>query len=350
MKFAIIINNERFSPKESAADSVKRSLELVKIAEKGGMDIAFTAEHHTIELTAQPNPFITLSQWAEHTKRIRLGTAVIAAPYWDPIRLAGEAGLTDIHTNGRLELGIGRGAYQYEFDRMANGMPQEKGRDYLEEIVPAIKQLWAGDYTHNGNIWSFPKATSVPKPLQNPGPPIWIASRSPESFDIALKNGCNIMATPLSKPFEEIVALKERFENAVKNNPQVARPNFLISQTTCVYGSEEDWNIPVEASQNYGRHFENLFKNIGEVHNGFPEPVSFEEVANRDNYNAESLSKNLMFGTPDQVIEKLKRIEDLGVDYFAYNACFGLPHDVAKRSLELFTQEVLPAFSKSVAL
>src|SRR5690625_364638 len=121
MKFAIILNNERMSPDESVAEAVNRSLELVKIAEKGGFDTAFVGEHHTIELTISPNPFITLSQWVEHTSRIRLGTAVVSAPYWDPIRLAGEASLLDVHSNGRLELGIGRGAYQYEFDRMAHG-------------------------------------------------------------------------------------------------------------------------------------------------------------------------------------------------------------------------------------
>lgn len=346
MKFAIIINNERMSSEESVSESVSRSLELVKMAEKGGFDIAFTGEHHTIEFTISPNPFIVLSQWAEHTKRIRLGSAILTAPYWDPIRLAGEAGLLDVQTNGRLELGIGRGAYQYEFDRMANGIPQEKGREYLQEIVPAIKELWKGDYEHDGEIWSFPKATAVPKPIQDPHPPLWISARSPNSFEFAVKSGCNIMSTPLRKPFEEIIALKESFDEKVSENQQVTKPELLISIDSCVYETKEEWKVPVEATQNYARYFENLFKNEGEVNNGFPEPVPIEEIINQEDYSSEALSENMMFGTPDQIIKKLKKMEDLGIDYFAYNASFGLPHDVEKRSLELFIQEVMPAFKK----
>ncbi|TIU81517.1 MAG: LLM class flavin-dependent oxidoreductase, partial [Mesorhizobium sp.] len=82
----------------------------------------WTPEHHTIECTISPNPFQILTWLSQHTSSIRLGTATLAAAYWNPIRLAGEAALCDHLTNGRLEFGIARGAYQYEFDRMAPGV------------------------------------------------------------------------------------------------------------------------------------------------------------------------------------------------------------------------------------
>ena len=84
--------------------------ELVQLAEQGGFEIAWAAEHHTIELMAGPNPFTFLMDWAAHTWRIRLGTAVVGAPYWHPIRVAGEAALVDLYSDGRLELGLGRGS------------------------------------------------------------------------------------------------------------------------------------------------------------------------------------------------------------------------------------------------
>src|SRR5690606_35423977 len=170
MKFAIAVNMERFSPGEDMRTIASRALELVRIAEQGGFEIAFAAEHHTIELTIAPNPFTLLTHWAAHTDRIRLGTATVVAPYWHPIRLAGEAALTDILCDGRLEFGIARGAFQYEFDRMAGGIQQQEGVAYLKEIVPVVKALWAGDYAHDGQYWSFPRSTSVPKPLQKPHP------------------------------------------------------------------------------------------------------------------------------------------------------------------------------------
>jgi alkanesulfonate monooxygenase SsuD/methylene tetrahydromethanopterin reductase-like flavin-dependent oxidoreductase (luciferase family) len=127
-----------------------QALELVQMAEAGGFEIAWTPEHHTIEFTIAPNPFAILTHWAAHTRSIRLGTAVVVAPYWHPIRVAGEAALCDVLSNGRLEFGIGRGAYQFEFDRMAGGIPQNQGGDFMREMLPVVTRLWQGDCEHRG--------------------------------------------------------------------------------------------------------------------------------------------------------------------------------------------------------
>jgi flavin-dependent trigonelline monooxygenase, oxygenase component len=347
MKFAISVTMERFDPSEDMRNVAARALELVKIADQGGFEIALTAEHHTIEFTISPNPFTLLTHWANHTKRIRLGTATVVAPYWQPIRLAGEAALADILTGGRLELGIARGAYQYEFDRMAGGMPQQQGVAHVQEIIPAIKALWAGDYAHSGNIWSFPTATSVPKPLQRPHPPIWVAARDPGTFDWAIRNGADIMATPLSRPPSEVVILGDRFKKSLADNPGVPRPRFLMLRRTCVYEGADAWRVPVEASIRYGRYFENLFKNIGRVKNGFPESAAYEAVANRSEYQPENIRENMMFGTPDEVVEKLHLYDEAGVDIFCYGASFGLPWEATVRSLELFIDRVMPYFRQA---
>ena len=344
MKFSIVVNMDRFDSATNMRDVAGRCLELVRLADQGGFDIAWTAEHHTIEVTVAPNPFSLLIYWGQHTKRIRLGTAVVSAPYWHPIRLAGEAGLADLLLDGRLEVGFGRGSYQYEFDRMAGGMPQGEGGKYLREIIPLVKQLWQGDTAHNGELWQFPSVTSVPKPVQKPHPRMWVAARDPNTFDFAVKNGCHIMSTPLQRPHEEVITLCDRFEETVRNNPQVPRPEHMMLRRVCVYDRAEDWEIPVRATTNFGRYFENLFRNLGTVTNGFPEPVDYEIVADKGDYAPQALHENMIFGTPDQVIEKLERYEAAGVDHFLYGACFGLPHEVAVRSLELFNEVVLPHF------
>ena len=344
MKFSIVVNMDRFDPATDMRDVAGRCLELVRLADQGGFEIAWTAEHHAIEVTIAPNPFTLLTCWGQHTRRIRLGTAVVATPYWHPIRLAGEAGLADLLLDGRLEIGFGRGAYQYEFDRMAGGMPQGEGGKYLREIIPVVKELWKGDYAHDGELWQFPAVTSVPKPLQKPHPRLWIAARDPNTFDFAVKNGCNLMSNPLQRPHEEVIALCDRFEQTVRNNPHVPRPEHLMLRQACVYDDPGDWEIPVRAAIDYGRHFENLFRNLGSVKNGFPEPVDYGIVADKGNYAPEALHENMVFGTPDEVIEKLERYEAAGVDHFLYGACFGLPHNVALRSVELFNETVLPHF------
>ena len=190
MKFQLAINMERATPHPADMREVARhTLEMVQMADEGGFAIAWAAEHHALEMTIAPNPFQILTWWAAHTSRIRLGSAVVVAPYWHPIKAAGEAALLDLYSGGRLEFGIGSGAYQREFDRMRPGLKQSDGHRYVQEMLPAVKALWQGDYEHDGELWSFPAATSVPKPLQQPHPPIWIAARSPATYDFAVKHG-----------------------------------------------------------------------------------------------------------------------------------------------------------------
>ena len=97
---------------------------------------------------------------------------------------------------------------------------------------------------------------------------------------------------------------------------------------TCVYERRDGWKAPVEASIEYGRYFENLFKNIGVVRMGFPEQVDYAKVANRGEYEPENVKEYMMFGTPDEVIGKLKFYEQCGVENFCYGASFGLRHEL----------------------
>ena len=346
MKFTLAINMARDTPSMDMRDVARQTLEMVEMADEGGFAIVWAAEHHAIEITIAPNPFQLLAWWGAHTKRIRLGTAVAVAPYWHPIKPAGEAALLDLLTGGRLEFGIGRGAYQREFDRMAGGMQQQLGVPYMQEMLPALKALWQGDYEHRGKYWSFPAATSVPKPLQRPHPRIWVAARDPGTYDWALANGCSIMSWAISRPFAEVEKYKEQFEAALKAHPQPARPSFLTMRHTAVYARPDQWEGPVSAVIRQSARFENLFKDLGGVKDGFAEAVDLSQLGNRAEYAPELLRENLMFGTPEEVMAKLRRYEALGVDYFNYSANFGMSYAEQKKSLRLFIDEVMPAFAE----
>ncbi len=346
MKFALAIDWQRTSPDQDIRKIADETLELVSMAEAGGFAQVYAAEHHSNELTNGPNPFVMLAHWANHTKHIRLGTAVAVAPYWHPLRLAAEAAVVDIISGGRLEFGIGRGAFQYEFDRMAGGIPQNVGSEHLREALPAILKLWQGDYTHNGKHWQWPSATSVPKPVQKPHPPLWIAARDPDTFDFAIKMGAGIMSNPLSKPFAEMEVLADKFKKACADNPGKPRPEWMILRRTCVFDSLDDWDVPYQASLDYSRAFQNLFRNTGGVKNGFAERLAIDSLDNKDDLSREAILDNLMFGTPDMVVKKLRQYEAVGTDIFLYGMSFGLPHKHAKRSLELFIKNVMPHFTK----
>ena len=347
MKFSLSIDLSRDNPSIDMRDVARHAIDMVQMADDNGFEVVWAAEHHAIEMTIAPNPFQLLAWFGANTDNIRLGIAVVQAPYWHPIKVAGEVGLLDVMSGGRVEFGIGRGAYQREFDRMMGGMDQLKGVAYMQEMLPVLKGLWAGDYEHRGEFWSFPTSTACPKPLQKPHPPLWIAARHPSTFDWALGQGCNIMSWALTRPFSEVEKYKQQFEDALARAPGMRRPRFLTMRHVAVYDDRENgWKPFVEAVQRGGVQFENLFKQLGEVRNGFVEKVDLATLDNVAEYDPEMLRNNLVFGTPDEVVSKLRHYEALGVDNFLYRVT-GPSFDLQKSSLRRFIDEVMPAFRNS---
>ena len=296
-------------------------------------------------MTIAPNPFQILTWWANHTDRIRLGTAVVNAAYWHPINLAGEAAFTDLISGGRLEFGIGSGAYQREFDRMKPNVKQQDGWRYMQEMLPLLKQLWSGDVEHKGEFWEFPSSTSCPKPVQKPHPPVWVAARSPITYDYAIKNKCNVMSWPLTRPFSEAELYKKQLDDAIVNHKSSFKPIFAMMRHAAVYTNDSDKQKALNSIRTVLGQFENLFKNLGEVENGFTKQIPLNELEGREQYDPDMLTKNLLFGTPEEIIEKLKLYQNLGVDEFIYYASMGLGHKEQKKSLKLFIEEVMPEFA-----
>ena len=344
MKFSLLANPERFSPDDPPhAEQLAELTELALMAEDGGFETAWAAEHHAIEFTAAPAPLNLLSHLAGKTRRIRLGTAIVTAPYWHPIKLAGEAAQTDIICGGRLELGVARGAFQYEYDRMAGGIPPTAAGAHLREMIPALKGLWRGDFAADGECWKFPAATAVPKPLQKPHPPLWGAARDLETHRFAVAAGCDVMATPLSKDDDEVADLAEKFKRAVAENPGAPRPRLMMMRFGFAGENEREIESAVRALARYGRRFENLFRGVGAVRNGFPEPVG--PGGDDDPARLEVARRNHMTGTPDEIIARLKKYQAMGVDQFCLNMDSGLDGAAKRRSLALFVKEVAPAFA-----
>ena len=162
MKFSLFVHMERLDASQNHQELYEEFIALCEIADKGGMHAIWTGEHHGMDFTIAPNPFVNIADLARRTTNVRLGTGTVIAPFWHPIKLAGEAAMTDIITNGRLELGIARGAYSFEYERLAPGLDAWGAGQRMRELIPAVKKLWEGDYAHDGEVYKFPTSTSVP--------------------------------------------------------------------------------------------------------------------------------------------------------------------------------------------
>jgi len=344
MKFHLAINLERTEAKANMQDVMNHTLEMVQMVEDAGFETVWAAEHHALEMTIAPNPFQLLTWWAQHTSKIRMGCGVANTAYWHPINLAGEAAMCDLLSGGRLELGLGSGAYQREFDRMKPGLAQPDSYKYLQEMLPLVRELWKGDVEHNGEYWQFPTSTACPKPVQK-NVPFWVAARSPITFDYALANDCNVLTWALTKDMSEVELYQKHFNEAAEKAGITKKPNFATMRHTSVYDNDADRETSLAAVRYNLSQFGNLMMKAGDVVNGFPDPVPFEKLEGNVFVDKEMLETNLMFGSPDTVIEKLKQYEKMGVDSFLYYASMGLDRDVQKRSMKLFIDEVLPTFN-----
>ncbi|UWQ26990.1 LLM class flavin-dependent oxidoreductase (plasmid) [Leisingera aquaemixtae] len=344
MKFSLFAHMERISEGEDQKQLYDEFIQLCKIADDGGMHAVWTGEHHGMNFTISPNPFLNLIDVARHTRNVRLGTGTVIAPFWHPIRLAGEAAMTDIITNGRLDLGIARGAYSYEYERMMPGMDAWEAGQRMRELIPAVQGLWQGDYAQEGEFHSFPKTTSSPKPLQENGPPVWVAARDPNSHEFAVANGCNVQVTPLWKGDAEIADLMGKFNDACTKHSDVPRPRIMLLQHTYVADSAADVKRGAEELNRFYCYFGAWFMNQRDVSQGLIDPLSDEEIAAHPFYSPEAMERDLVIGEPAAVIERLKKYEALGYDEYSFWIDSSMSFERKKASLERFIAQVMPAF------
>jgi alkanesulfonate monooxygenase SsuD/methylene tetrahydromethanopterin reductase-like flavin-dependent oxidoreductase (luciferase family) len=226
---------------------------------------------------------------------------------------------------------------------MKPGLAQTDGYKYLQEMLPLVKELWAGDVEHDGEYWQFPKSTSCPKPVQE-NVPMWVAARSPITFDYAVENDCNIMCWPLSMPMSEAVKYRAQLDESIAKFGGWSG-TFALMRHTAVYDNEDDRGLAMDAIRNALGRFGNLMMKKGDVVNGFPDHVPLEELDGNSRVDPQMLEENLMFGSVDTVVSKLKAYEELGVDAFIYYASMGLDMAAQKRSMELFINKVMPEFA-----
>ncbi|MFC7766700.1 LLM class flavin-dependent oxidoreductase [Leucobacter soli] len=248
-------------------------------------------------------------------------------------------------SGGRLELGIGRGAYPYEFARMAGGIPPEIAREQLGELLPALRGLWAGDYAHDGTMWKFPSSTSTPRPLDPAGPPLWVSARHPDVFRLAVENRANLMVAPLMKGFEEVVSLRERVDAATAEVDNGFVPEMMVLRNTYVSAEGEDLTAAAEAYRRDSGTFENLYSTNGKVEQGWVEYIDPSISESRSEYTVEKILENLVFGTSAEVVEQLRAYEEVGTDVYLYDASLGMSLEEELASIRRFGAEVIPHYA-----
>ena len=334
-------------------ENYQQVLELTELAEDLGFDQVWTAEHH-FDAQYPPNPFILCAAMAARTSRIRIGTNISILPLHHPLIIAENAAMVDVLSNGRFDLGLGIGYEKTEFDTL--DVPRsERGRRMEEGLQSIIGLFTEENFTFKGRHFHFDGVTMLPRPVQKPHPPIWVAAEKrpvgdeiPPAIDRAARYGCHLTGprdANMLGPYERALRKYGRdpgqyFRNVIRN--------CYVGET-----KEQAWRdyAPHALAQMRGylpKYTEaGIFDSMaGEMFGMLPLPSAEELPDLAESGKVHFLGKPFMVGTPDDVCRAVEEDQALGATHIlAWMQIGGMDARKTRSSMRLFAREVMPHFS-----
>jgi alkanesulfonate monooxygenase SsuD/methylene tetrahydromethanopterin reductase-like flavin-dependent oxidoreductase (luciferase family) len=264
---------------------------------------------------------------AARTERLRIGMAVSLAAFYHPLRLAEEVAMIDVLSGGRVNWGAGRGFDRVEFE--AFGVPVEESSDRFRECVEIVLAAWRSErLTHAGRFWRFDGVEVLPRPLQAPHPPVWLAATSMDSIRRAAEKGFDILQDPHATHAD--IGTKRAYYHEVLREHGFATEGRVIPTARLLAVGTTDAEAAEVARAGAAwtvSSYSNPSKRAGP-----PAPHHVAGVDPVERY----MNDVVIRGTPERVLDKIAELrETIGLDYLM---CAPL----SQRSFTLFTDEVLP--------
>jgi len=327
-------------------------LSLVDMCDELGYTQVRTVEHYFEPYGGySPSPHIFLTAASQRTAKARLLTGAVLPVFNHPLKIAGEIGMLDAISNGRLDCGFGRAFLPHEFQRFGRTMDESRAR--FDEGIEVVRRLLEEEnITFSGEFHSFNNVTSLPRPTQQPRPPFWVAALgTPQSMRSAGENGYNLMLVPFAGPQmrEAIGAYREAWRQAGHPGDGKVALGFHMF---CHRDREEAQRI---AKPNIDAYFKSLVA-AAEQDSGWGAGASSQDYPGYDGHmdklraaNFDSLLNGgtIWVGTPEDVRQQISGYakEVGGFDTASLQVNFHLvSQSDAAESMRLFGQEVIPSF------
>ena len=316
----------------------EEGVQQVQYSEEMGFDYCLIAEHHFTNYGNSPAPLMQALYIGQRTRRIKIGTASVILPVWQPLRLAEEIAVLDNLIDGRLMCGIGRGYQGYEMAGFGSDLGESRVK--FQETFEVLLKAWTSDesFTYDGEYVRIENPVTVfPKPKQKPHPSLWISGTSVESMQLAAEHDI----LPLSSSNLGMDGVKKQLGSYLQARKTLGRPmqspSLALQCMTHVAPTDEEalealpyvrWQT--RAQRGLNRH---------DVTNGAVDASPFE-----GELDDEAFLDRLYFGSPETVIEKFRRAASAGATHISNWMMFGgIEHEKLMRSIRLMGEEVLPA-------
>jgi len=370
MKIGIFYEHQLPRPWSEGAEHrlLHDALEQVELADRLGLHSAWEVEHHFLEEYSHSSaPEVFLAAASQRTRRIRLGHGVVLLPpaYNHPARVAERVATLDLLSGGRVELGTGESSSEMELGGF--GVDRSQKRRMWEEMIRAIPRMLAEEpfAGWDGEFLRMPPRNVVPKPLQRPHPPLWVACSRRETIRMAAERGIGALSFSFIDADEArhwVDDYYRTFEDAVPVG-LAANPNLaIVAPFLCDRDEQRAIERGIDGAHFFGYSLGHYYA-FGEQRPGRTDLwKEFEERRETFGFSREivraeraPLGATLMerglrslrgaIGTPDQVRELLRSYEEVGVDQVILVSQAGRNrHEDICESLELFAREVLPEF------
>ena len=317
------------------------------VGEQLGFDSGWLAEHHFSRYGLGSASMMLLANIAARTTRLRLGTAVIIPPLHHPVRLAEDTATLDLLSGGRLDAGFGRGTAGYEYTGYS--IDSNESQERFQESIRIIEGLWTTPgFSFDGDHFSVKNVNLVPPPVQKPHPPMYLAAtRSQETQDFVAASGhSGIMGVVL-----DTADALDLCNLLVQDSRQAGREMdirgipffryFYVAETEQQARRDSeaalDWTMDVNQWRRTYKVGSEVYDRLDDFRRGRTElPPSFEYL----------FEHRAFIGDPDQIIARIRALQDVGIGYFGCNFSFGgMPQDKVLKSMELFAREVMPEFA-----
>jgi alkanesulfonate monooxygenase SsuD/methylene tetrahydromethanopterin reductase-like flavin-dependent oxidoreductase (luciferase family) len=311
-------------------------LEQARCADKNGYESVGITEHHLINILMMPAPLQFAVKIASQTEKVKIITAVSVLPLHDMRILAGELVCADIFTEQRLMVGVGRGAFGFELERM--GVPLESSREKFDESLNLLQKLLTEEeVSADGKYYQFEPLTIMPRPVSEI--PLMMAVLVPEAIYHCALRGFHIQTTPLSGNHQHMLDQVDAFNRGKHERGAAgAHQTLSLSRVTFLSHSDADRKRKIELAHDYYSRFDNVFTGPGIVENGMIKPLP-------RNMTVEQTADNLTICTPSEMIDKLAPYAEAGVDRFIMNVNFGVEQNEVLESIQCFAEEVMPHFT-----
>lgn len=342
------------------------------VADEAGFDTFWAPEHHCLEVYSHSSSsHLTCLAVGLQTKRIRVVTGImnLCPTINHPVRVAEQIALIDILTDGRVELGTGRGSGSTEVNTF--GLRNEDTRELWEEAVHEIPKMWTRDlYSHDGKHFSVPERCILPKPIQKPHPPMWVTSSNPETVEVAGRMGLGVavfsfqdplLLRPLVETYKRAIEKPEPVGDVINNKFVTIAPLVCLEDGDLARRTQDDRAGQIDP---YFSVYFDTIPDLAERTRTEPRPIPqsrLRELIEEAKADAKlpgpfakgMLDPELLYqngicaGTPEEVSRTVGRYQDVGIDQLVMLprlASWMEDEEQVWKSMRLFGKEVIPKF------